>query len=77
MLRTCRADLIDIAEVHRMNQLITQHDFPRYIEIEPDNPDDPTSDPPVVDDHYNYWHDYLSTSPIEEGGISGSYIPPG
>jgi hypothetical protein len=28
MLRTCRADLTDIAAVHDMDKLITQHDFP-------------------------------------------------
>jgi hypothetical protein len=37
-----------------MDQLMTQHDFPRHIEIEPDNPNDPMSYPPAVDDHYNY-----------------------
>jgi hypothetical protein len=54
-----------------MDQLMTQHDFPRHIETKPDSPDDSAPNPLAVDDHYNYWRDYLSTGPIEKGGTSG------
>jgi hypothetical protein len=50
ILRTYRADLNCIAEVHHMNQLMTQHDFPPHIETKSNNLDDPVMDPSDVDD---------------------------
>jgi hypothetical protein len=54
MLRTYRVNLIDIMEVHHIDRLMTQHDFPRHIELELDNPNDLASNPPAVDYRYNY-----------------------
>lgn len=70
LLRTCRADLDDVGQVHRMHDLLDQHGLPRDIDTQPDSSasDDVMPDPPTIDDNYNYWRDYLhdyGSHPVE------------
>jgi hypothetical protein len=76
LLRTCRADLEDVGQVHRMHDLLDQHGLARDVDTQPDTDDSPDAArigdelpaPPTVDDNYNYWRDYLQdygSQPVE------------
>ena len=59
MLRNCRAQLKDVGEVHRIDDLYDQHNFSANIETEPDSPEDEMPAGPNVEDYEDYWAGYL------------------
>ena len=59
MLRNCRAQLKDVGEVHRMDNLYEQHSFSASVETQTDSSDDAMPDGPTVEDHYDHWRDYI------------------
>jgi hypothetical protein len=70
LLRTCRADLDDVGQVHRMHDLLDQHGLPRDVDTQADTSEsgDDMPDPPTIDDNYTYWRDYLQdyeSQPVE------------